>query len=106
MRQIDGDDGPALTDRQRDILAFIVRYAVENGRAPSLRDIADEFEFATFTGPVCHLRALARKGLLQMRAGVGAARGLIVVGMETRVADTEAGRRLAREIAATTAGQA
>lgn len=51
-----------LTEAQEAILAFMVRHQTEMSRPPSLREIADEFKFASSNGARTHILALARKG--------------------------------------------
>ena len=63
-----------LTPRQTDILAFI-RSSLENRGAPPTRaEIVTEFGFASPTAADDHLRALARKGVIELVPG--AARGI------------------------------
>jgi len=53
-----------LTQRQGEILRFIIRYIRENERPPTIRDIADNFGF-TVKGAYDHLLALERKGWIE-----------------------------------------
>jgi repressor LexA len=53
-----------LTQRQAEILRFIIRYIRENERPPTIRDIADNFGF-TVKGAYDHLLALERKGWIE-----------------------------------------
>lgn len=50
-----------LTARQEEILRFIIEYIQSYERPPTIRDIADHFEF-TVKGAYDHLLALERKG--------------------------------------------
>ncbi|HEX9745196.1 MAG TPA: transcriptional repressor LexA [bacterium] len=50
-----------LTDRQQEILAFIINYIQDTERPPTIRDIADNFDF-TVKGAYDHLLALEKKG--------------------------------------------
>lgn len=52
-----------LTDRQRDILAYI-RECIGNGIPPTIRDICDKFGINSTNGVVGHLNALEGKGWL------------------------------------------
>jgi repressor LexA len=52
----------SLTEAQEEILAFMVRHQAEFSRPPSLREIAEEFKFASSNGARTHVLALARKG--------------------------------------------
>jgi repressor LexA len=58
-----------LTDRQREILDFIVRWVEEHGFPPTLQEIAGKFRLASANAARDHLRALERKGYLRRRAG-------------------------------------
>lgn len=63
-----------LTPRQREILDFI-RSAVENGGAPPTRaEICAAFGFSSPNAAEAHLKALAKKGAIQMEPG--ASRGI------------------------------
>lgn len=53
-----------LTDTQEAILAFMVRHQNERTRPPSLREICEEFGFASSNAARKHVLALARKGLV------------------------------------------
>lgn len=53
-----------LTEAQESILDFMVRHQAEKQRPPSLREIADEFKFASSNGARAHILALARKGFV------------------------------------------
>jgi repressor LexA len=51
-----------LTETQEAILAFMVRHQAEKSRPPSLREIAEEFGYASSNAARGHVLALARKG--------------------------------------------
>ncbi|MFZ5497261.1 MAG: transcriptional repressor LexA [Verrucomicrobiota bacterium] len=51
-----------LTEAQESILAFMVRHQTEKNRPPSLREIAEEFGYASMNGARDHVLALVRKG--------------------------------------------
>ena len=53
-----------LTDRQADILGFIVSYIEQNGFSPTIRDIGRHFGISSPNGVMCHIRALRTKGYL------------------------------------------
>lgn len=53
-----------LTPRQAEILAFIRDWIAQNGSAPTVRDIAREFEIKSTNGVNCHLQALQTKGAI------------------------------------------
>jgi repressor LexA len=63
-----------LTPRQQQILALIQRHVVETGSPPTRSEIARELGFRSPNAAEQHLRALARKGVIEMRAG--ASRGI------------------------------
>jgi len=54
-----------LTERQRDVLAFIRGRVDQSGVAPTLQEIADEFGFASTAGAQKHVLLLERKGFLR-----------------------------------------
>lgn len=53
-----------LTDTQESILAFMVRHQEQHARPPSLREICEQFGFASHTAARKHVQALARKNLV------------------------------------------
>jgi repressor LexA len=55
-----------LTNRQREVLAFIRSFADRHGVPPTVREIGERFRF-TARAAFDHLRALERKGMLQRR---------------------------------------
>ncbi|MEZ4360986.1 MAG: transcriptional repressor LexA [Kofleriaceae bacterium] len=55
----------ALTQRQRDILAFITASIVERGFPPTLREIGEHFKIRSTNGVNDHLKALEKKGHLR-----------------------------------------
>ncbi|SDT99552.1 transcriptional repressor LexA [Halopseudomonas salegens] len=63
-----------LTARQQQILAFIREYMETNGYPPTRVDIARELGFRSPNAAEDHLRALARKGAIEMIPG--ASRGI------------------------------
>lgn len=56
---------PFLTERQRDILAFILEFQGRSGVAPTHREICEHFGFSSYGTAHKHLRLLAAKGYLQ-----------------------------------------
>lgn len=54
-----------LTERQHQILTYIVSYSKEFGYPPSFQDIATNFKFASLTAVRDHLKALEKKGFLK-----------------------------------------
>ncbi|SDS38079.1 SOS-response transcriptional repressor, LexA [Halopseudomonas xinjiangensis] len=69
-----------LTARQEQILAFIKEYMDNNGYPPTRVDIAKELGFKSPNAAEDHLRALARKGAIEMIPG--ASRGIRLPGAE------------------------
>src|SRR5210317_1396990 len=63
-----------LTARQQEILDLIRRYIDETGYPPTRADIANELGFKSANAAEEHLKALARKGAIEMIAG--ASRGI------------------------------
>lgn len=63
-----------LTDRQQEVLDLIRRYIDETGYPPTRADIAQELGFRSANAAEEHLKALARKGAIEMIAG--ASRGI------------------------------
>jgi repressor LexA len=61
----DEDERDQLTDRQKEILAFINRSIGERGYPPTLREIGRQFGIKSTNGVNDHLRALEKKGYLQ-----------------------------------------
>lgn len=63
-----------LTPRQSEILAFIKRCLEDNGYPPTRAEIAQELGFKSPNAAEEHLKALARKGAIEMTPG--ASRGI------------------------------
>lgn len=61
-----------LTDRQREVLDFIVEVLRESGYPPTVREIANHFGMASAYGVQRHLEALQKKGFLRREAGARA----------------------------------
>lgn len=76
-----------LTPRQAEILAFIKRCLDDNGFPPTRAEIAQELGFKSPNAAEEHLKALARKGAIEMTPG--ASRGIRIPAAETRVAANE-----------------
>lgn len=66
-----------LTKRQTTILDYIRRYAAENSRPPTRADIVKAFGFASPNAAQSHLRALARRGAIELIGGTS--RGIRIV---------------------------
>jgi len=63
-----------LTERQQQVLDIIRQYIDETGYPPTRADIAQELGFRSANAAEEHLKALARKGAIEMIAG--ASRGI------------------------------
>lgn len=69
-----------LTPRQSQILAFIKRCLEDNGYPPTRAEIAQELGFKSPNAAEEHLKALARKGAIEMTPG--ASRGIRIPGFD------------------------
>lgn len=81
-----------LTDRQREILTFIVKETESRGFPPTIREIGEQMDIRSTNGVNDHLKALERKGYLlrgeqQSRALVPTKRARMVLGLGTRKQD-------------------
>ena len=65
---------PVLTARQQQILDWIRGHLEATGRPPTRAEIATGLGFSTPSSAEDHLRALEKKGVLEIQAG--ASRGL------------------------------
>src|SRR5215475_3081336 len=57
-----------LTERQREIYAFIADKIVNRGYGPTVREIGTAFKIKSPNGVMCHLKALEKKGLITREA--------------------------------------
>ncbi|MEJ2680971.1 MAG: transcriptional repressor LexA [Gammaproteobacteria bacterium] len=71
-----------LTPRQSEILALIQHYVKETGYPPTRVEIAQELGFRSPNAAEDHLRALARKGAIEMIPG--ASRGIRIISNSNR----------------------
>jgi len=55
----------ALTDRQKEVLRFIIRTTEDRGFPPTIREIGGEFGIKSTNGVNDHLKALTHKGYLR-----------------------------------------
>jgi repressor LexA len=81
-----------MTERQKEILAFIQRTTEERGFPPTIREIGDEMDIRSTNGVNDHLKALERKGFLtrgeqQSRSLVPTKRARMVLGLGARKVD-------------------
>lgn len=75
-----------ITDRQKEILTYIVRTSEERGYPPTIREIGEEMDIRSTNGVNDHLKALERKGFLtrgeqQSRSLVPTKRARLVLGL-------------------------
>ena len=68
---------PKLTKRQSEILSFLKTWIEDNGYPPTRAEIAKELGFRSPNAAEDHLKALARKGAIEMIPG--ASRGLKII---------------------------
>src|SRR3954463_2574441 len=81
-----------LTDRQKEILSFILKESEERGFPPTIREIGEEMDIRSTNGVNDHLKALERKGYLnrgeqQSRSLVPTKRARLVLGIGNRKGD-------------------
>ena len=86
--------GVQLTERQSQVLALVRRHIDDTGYPPTRADIARELGFKSANAAEEHLKALARKGVIEMIPGTSrgirlvldaADEGLPLVGASLRV---------------------
>lgn len=82
-----------LTDRQKEILTFIVDTSEDRGYPPTIREIGEQMDIRSTNGVNDHLKALERKGYLtrgeqQSRSLVPTKRARLVLGMSQAKRDT------------------
>lgn len=53
-----------LTERQREVLAFIAEKIRSRRYGPTVREIGERFGIKSPNGVMCHLKALEKKGLI------------------------------------------
>lgn len=61
--------GDPMTPKQRRVYRLILESYRDRGRAPTLRELADDAGFNSHVGPVAHLRALAARGVISYEKG-------------------------------------
>lgn len=57
------------TDRQLELIATIGRLTRENRAAPTIREVAAAMGINSPNGVMCHVRALQRKGVIEIPTG-------------------------------------
>ena len=88
---------PKRTPPQAEILTFIKRCLEDNGYPPTRAEIAQELGFKSPNAAEEHLKALARKGAIEMTPG--ASRGIRIPGLES-AAEAEDGLPIVGRVAA------
>ena len=78
-----------LTERQREILSFIVKETETRGFPPTIREIGEHMDIRSTNGVNDHLKALERKGYLnrgeqQSRSLVATKRARLLLGLGAR----------------------
>ena len=78
-----------LTERQKQILNFILETSDDRGFPPTIREIGDQMEISSTNGVNDHLKALERKGYLtrgeqQSRSMVPTKRARLVLGVSRK----------------------
>ena len=69
-----------LTDRQRDVLAYVVNQCDAMGRPPTGPEIAEHFGFSDHSSAYQYLETLERKGYIQrVQHGRGRQTGIRVL---------------------------
>jgi repressor LexA len=81
-----------ITDRQKEILQFIMRATEESGFPPTIREIGEAMDIRSTNGVNDHLKALERKGLLtrgeqQSRSMVPTKRARLLLGLGAKKSD-------------------
>lgn len=66
-----------LTAPQSKLLAFLVKFLAENQTPPTRAEISEHFGWASANAAEEHLRALAKKGAIALKAGK--ARGIFIL---------------------------
>ena len=58
-------DFNCLTERQAEVLSYLVEFVVVNGQWPSYREIMTGLGFSNTNSITCHVKALEKKGVLK-----------------------------------------
>lgn len=89
-----------LTPRQKEILELIRARIQESGMPPTRAEIAKELGFRSANAAEEHLKALARKGVIEILAGTSRGIRLLEDGSAPAVEPEEAGLPLIGQVAA------
>lgn len=87
-------DGPRLTARQAQILELIHKSIARNGAPPTRVEIATQLGFRSPNAAEDHLRALAKKGVIELVSGTS--RGIRLRGDDLRVPSVSTASALSR----------
>ena len=82
-------DQPKLTSRQQQILELIERAVAQTGAPPTRAEIAQELGFKSANAAEEHLKALARKGVIELVSGTS--RGIRLRSSALREINTQRG---------------
>jgi repressor LexA len=66
-----------LTEQQFRIYQYLQRHIQNEGFPPTYREIAKNFKFSSVNGVRCHLMALKRKGVIDIRPNIS--RGIVMI---------------------------
>lgn len=89
-----------LTSRQQEILEFLKQWIAENNMPPTRAEICAALGFRSPNAAEEHLRALERKGVIEILRG--SSRGIRILGEDTASNDEEFGLPLIGKVAAGT----
>ena len=78
-----------LTPRQQEILELIQRHLAQTGFPPTRAEIANELGFRSPNAAEEHLKALARKGVIELTSGASRGIRLKLLGVTPPVADED-----------------
>src|SRR3569623_933429 len=84
-----------LTERQREVYAFVRDKIRSRGYGPTVREIGTEFKISSPNGVMCHLKALEKKGLITREPNMSRA-----IMLSTETPEGSGGLPLAGQIAA------
>lgn len=90
----------ALTDAQRGVLTFLVRYRQRHDRAPTLTEIRADRGFASTRGVRKHLEVLARKNFIELGDGIRRGIRLMDAAYQVLPAETDQALPLVGRVAA------
>ena len=74
-----------LSQRQENVLSFLMSYLEENQRPPTIREICKAFDWKSPHAPSNHLLALERKGYIELDKNCAC--GIRLVGWKVRLVE-------------------